>query len=170
MEKKPKNLDMRLMRIMVIIIVYEYELNNVLINAKKIFEEDKFHDLFDYSKLKKENQNKIFNKQIKIISIIEKNYLLLKSMIIKYIRSDWSWERMSPLVRSILLCASVELWKLDIGIVANEYIEITKDFIPDNESYKFVNKIINEIGKEYKAFKEHKANKNFIERIDKKEK
>ena len=42
------------------------------------------------------------------------------------------------------------------GIVSNEYVEIAKDFIPDDKSYKFVNKIIDNIGKEYDEFKKKK--------------
>ncbi|MBD5423402.1 MAG: transcription antitermination protein NusB [Mycoplasma sp.] len=143
----------RYMRAMTIIVVYMYELFNKKLNEKEIFELDIFNDLFDYNKLKTKDKNKISQEQARIITTIEKNYDLFKKMIIKYIREDWSWDRLDPLIRAILLCASVELWKLDIGIVSNEYVEITKDFIPDDKSYKFVNKMIDNIGKEYNEFK-----------------
>ena len=51
--------------------------------------------------------------------------------------------------RQILLLACVELQQLDLGIVANEYIEIAKDFIPDSDSYKFINRVIQQIDNLY---------------------
>ena len=67
----------------------------------------------------------------------------------RQIRTDWSWSRLSPIIRSILLLACVELQQLDLGIVANEYIEIAKDFIPDSDSYKFINRVIQQIDNLY---------------------
>lgn len=150
----------RLMRTMVVMVVYEYELLSENIVANKIFQDDKFNDLFDYKKIRIKNKNQFLNEQLQIILTIEKNYDTFKKMIIKHIRNDWSWSRLDPLIRSMLLCASVELWKLDIGIVTNEYVEIAKDFIPDNESYKFINIIIEKIGREYHEFKQKRNQTN----------
>lgn len=143
------------MRAMVVIVVYKYELMNDKVDSKEIFENDIFNDLFNYESLLKNNDlNQIYKKQLSIISSIEKNYDVFKKMITRFIREDWTWDRINPLTRSILLCASVELWKLDIPIVANEYVKIAKDFIPDDESYKFINVVIEQIGKEYNEIKQ----------------
>ena len=146
----------RMMRIMVVMVVYNYELLNKKIDTKEIFESDIFNEYFDYKKLKIKNYQEIMKEQLQIISLIEKNYEVFKKTICNFVREDWSWERMAPLIRAILLCASVELWKLDIPIVANEYVEITKEFVPDDESYKFVNIIIEKIGKHYHEIKNQK--------------
>ena len=144
----------RLMRIMIVIIIYQYELFDKTIDSEEIFKLDKFNDLFNFNVLKIKNISQIQKEQSSILSTIEKNYKVFKKTITNFIRTDWSWSRLSPLVRSILLCASVELWKLDVGIVANEYVQIAKDFIPDDKSYKFINIVIEEIGKKYNVFKQ----------------
>ena len=146
----------RYMRIMMVIVVYTYELFNKKVNGKEIFESDLMNEMFDYNVLTTSKRNEIFQQQMKIFANIEKNYEVFVKMINKFIRLDWTWTRMDPLIRAILLCASSELWNVDIGIVSNEYVEIAKDFIPDDKSYKFVNKIIDNIGKEYDEFKKKK--------------
>lgn len=144
----------RLMRIMIVIIIYQYELFDKTIDSEEIFKLDKFNELFNFNVLKTKNISQIQKEQSSILSTIEKNYKVFKKTITNFIRTDWSWSRLNPLVRSILLCASVELWKLDVGIVANEYVQIAKDFIPDDKSYKFINIVIEEIGKKYNVFKQ----------------
>lgn len=57
--------------------------------------------------------------------------------------------RMSPLVRALLLCACVELKRLDLGIVANEYVAMAKDFIPATLDYRFVNIVIDRVNQFY---------------------
>ena len=146
----------RYMRIMMVIVVYTYELFNKKVNEKEIFESDLMNEMFDYNVLTTSKRNEIFQQQMKIFANIEKNYEVFIKMINKFIRLDWTWTRMDPLIRAILLCASSELWNVDIGIVSNEYVEIAKDFIPDDKSYKFINKIIDNIGKEYDEFKKKK--------------
>lgn len=141
---------------MMVIVVYTYELFNKKVNEKEIFESDLMNEMFDYNVLTTSKRNEIFQEQMKIFANIEKNYEVFVKMINKFIRLDWTWTRIDPLIRAILLCASSELWNVDIGIVSNEYVEIAKDFIPDDKSYKFVNKIIDNIGKEYDEFKKKK--------------
>lgn len=128
-------------------ILYQYELTNQVVSVDEIFENDTLNQLFDYKKTFGKNGSEVFKEQIKIMSIIEKNYSKIKQIISKYVREDWTWSRMNPIIRSVLLCAIVELKKLDLGIVTNEYVEITKDFLPNLDDYKFVNKIIQEIGR-----------------------
>ncbi len=156
MENRYAYSNRRQMRMMIVSVIYECELLIKKIDAKEIFESDVFNDLFDYKKLGTKDKNGVYNEQLQIISVIEKNYELFKKLIISNTRDDWSWERMSPLVRSILLCASAELWKLDIGIVTNEYVEIAKDLIPDEKSYKFINIVIQKIGHQYEQIKQKK--------------
>ncbi len=139
-----------------VIIVYTYELFNKKINEKEIFESDIMNEMFNYNVLKTNKKNEIFEEQMKRFSNIEKNYETFIKMINKFIRIDWSWTRIDPLIRAILLCASSELWNIDVAIVSNEYVEIAKDFIPDDKSYKFINKIIDNIGKEYEELKKNK--------------
>lgn len=139
-----------------VIIVYTYELFNKKINEKEIFESDIMNEIFNYNVLETSKKNEIFEEQMKRFSNIEKNYETFIKMINKFIRIDWSWTRIDPLIRAILLCASSELWNIDVAIVSNEYVEIAKDFIPDDKSYKFINKIIDNIGKEYEELKKNK--------------
>ena len=141
---------------MMVIVVYTYELFNKKVNEKEIFESDLMNEMFDYNVLTTSKRNEIFQQQMKIFANIEKNYEVFVKMINKFIRLDWTWTRMDPLIRAILLCASSEFRNVDIAIVSNEYVEIAKDFIPDDKSYKFVNKIIVNIGKEYDEFKKKK--------------
>ena len=145
----------RTMRMIVVMVVYSYEVLNQKPNVDEIFEKDVFDDLFDYEVFKKFRTD-VQKEQYKIIGTIEKNYDLLVKAIEKYTREDWIWSRMNPLLRAILLCASIELWKLDIGIVTNEYVEITKDFFPESNEYKFVNNVIEKIGRIYHEYKNKK--------------
>ncbi len=116
-------------------IVYKYELFNELLDVNKIFAED--------------NVN---NDQLKILISIKKNHNKFIQTAKLFLDDDWTWLRISPLTRAIILCASVELWTLDKKIVINEYVEISKDYIPD-ETYKFVNKILDKIGRLYEQNK-----------------
>lgn len=143
----------RQMRMILVMIVYKFELLNQKINVNEIFETDEINELFNYKNVFKNSKN-IINEQIKIWQIIEKNYDIFKKIIIKFVREDWTWKRISPITRSILLCASAELWKIDVGIVSNEYVEISKDFMPDHDDYKFINFVIDKIGKIYEEYKE----------------
>lgn len=149
----------RLLRMMNVIVLYQFELFNEKINVNYVFENDIYNDIFNYEKLKTKHKENIYKEQINILTNIEKNYLIFKNLINKYTRDDWKWDRINPITRSVLLCAIVEIIKQDndLAVIANEYIEITKDFIPDNESYKFVNIIIEKIGNEYNEFKKSKS-------------
>lgn len=116
-------------------IIYKYELFNEPINLDKIFAE--------------ENIN---NDQLKVLTAVKKNYEKFIETAKLFLDDDWTWVRMSPLTKAIILCASVELWTIDKKIVINEYVEITKDFIPD-DTYKFINKILDKIGSFYEQIR-----------------
>lgn len=118
-------------------IIYKYELLDEAINLDKIFAEEN-----------------IDNDQFKTLSAIKKNYDNFTKTAKLFLDDDWTWVRIPPLTRSIILCASAELWTIDKKIIINEYIEISKDYIPD-ETYKFINKILDKIGSVY----EHIRNK-----------
>ncbi len=125
----------RIQRMQNVEIVYKYELLDELLNLETIFSE--------------ENIN---SDQLKILTSIQKNNDKFIKTAKLFLDSDWTWKRIAPLTRAILLCASVELWTLDKKIVINEYVEITKDFIPD-ETYKFINNILDKIGMLYEKQK-----------------
>ena len=125
----------RIKRMQNVEIVYKYELLDELLNLEKIFVE--------------ENIN---NDQLKVLTSIQKNYDKFIKTAKLFLDIDWTWIRISPLTRAIILCASVELWTLDKKIVLNEYVEITKDFIPD-DTYKFINNILDKIGIVYEKKK-----------------
>lgn len=143
----------RMMRMILVMTIYQYELENKKINVNQVFESDFLNEMFNYKKAFGNLSKQILLEQMKILSIINKNYEKIKSLISNYIREDWTWNRINSLTRSILICACVELKKIDVPIVANEYVEITKDFIPNSEEFKFVNKIIQEIGRLFNAKK-----------------
>lgn len=151
MSEVKKYSNRRQIRMMWVMMVYKFELLDHKISTEQLFEIDEVMDLF-YCK-----KNNNFHELMKVLKIIEKNYDNFKKMISNFIRQDWTWKRISPIIRSILLCASAELWNLDIGIVSNEYTDITKDFIPETTEYRFVNSLIEKIGKKYN---EHKKKSN----------
>lgn len=57
---------------------------------------------------------------------------------------DWKWERISPLVRAILLNGASEMFYIEPKIVINEAIEITKSFFVPEPIYNDKEKIVNE--------------------------
>ncbi|MGL5617687.1 MAG: transcription antitermination protein NusB [Metamycoplasmataceae bacterium] len=119
-------------------IIYCYELFDEKINVNKIFSEENIDD-----------------DQLKMISVIQKNYDAFIKTAKLFLDDDWTWVRMSPLTRAIILCASAELWNIDKKVIINEYIEITKDYIPD-DTYKFINKILDKIGSTYEQIRNKK--------------
>ncbi|MDK2819962.1 MAG: transcription antitermination protein NusB [Mycoplasmataceae bacterium] len=112
-------------------IIYKYELFDEIVDIDNIF-----------------SVENINNDQLKLLTAVQKNYASFISTAKLFLDEDWTWRRMPPLTRAIILCASVELWTLDKRIVINEYVDITKDFIPD-ETYRFVNKILDKIENVY---------------------
>ncbi len=125
----------RIQRMNNVNIVYKYELFDELLDVDKIFSEDNIN-----------------NDQLKVLTSIKKNHHKFIKTAKLFLDDDWTWARISPLTRAIILCASVELWTLDKKIVINEYVEISKDYIPD-ETYKFINKILDKIGRLYEQIK-----------------
>lgn len=149
MNKGKKYSSRRKMRMILVMIVYQFELMNEKVSIRKIFEESQVENLFDYYDLFKKDAKQTYIEQMRILKFLEKHYELLKVLVTKFVREDWTWTRISPLVRSILLCACIELKKLDLGIVSNEYVSMTRDFIPGSDEYKFVNIVIEKVEKFY---------------------
>lgn len=126
---------MRKSRIEIIQTIYKFELLNFPISASEAFEE------FDF----------LNAKQIKYIEKLSENYSFLKEMICKFLNTDWNWTRISPVLKSILLNASAELFFLPPKIAINEAVEITKILYgidpKTTEATKFVNAILQNLYK-----------------------
>lgn len=117
--------------------LYKYELLNKEIDTIDAFE----------------NYN--FNKsQLKQIEQIKKLYPKLKAMIVKNL-NNWKWERIAPLERSILLFGAFEMMFKSKALVINGMVMISKGFI-DDEKHKFINAILENIGRDYERIKTNK--------------
>lgn len=143
----------RMMRMQIVAVLYKYELENQKININNVFENDEIDVIFTKKELRKSKKD--LEDQLKILTIIEKNYEKLKALLISYIDVSWTWNRLPALLRSLLLVSLVELWKIKKNVIINEYVEMTKDFIPNDNSYKFVNKILESIGNRYEEAKKN---------------
>lgn len=120
-------------KINVINLLYKYELFNTPIDLKEVFE-----------------SGDLDKREYMIVEWISKNYNKLKNLIKKYIVDTWTWERLSPLERSILLFGATELAlsKKEKPLIISNLIDITKIIHP-NDSYKYINKILDKIKEEY---------------------
>ncbi|MGL5522038.1 MAG: transcription antitermination factor NusB [Metamycoplasmataceae bacterium] len=137
-----KNKSLRKQRIEMVQIIYEFELFNKIIDLDYIFEN---FDITDW-------QNKIFQTTLKFY---ERNKKIVEPILLE----GRTWESIAPLNRGIIALASSELLSLDKKIVIDEYINICKEFSPDN-SYKFLNNIIDKVA----IFYEHIRNKKLQEK------
>lgn len=103
-------------------------------------------------------EDDLFTKeQIQVIEKIARNYPKLRNVIMKFVRKDWKWTRLQPLVRAILIVGAYEMIGRDSASTINGMVMITKAFVPDNKSYKFVNAILDKVGKLYDELKTSKA-------------
>ncbi|AKA49790.1 hypothetical protein VO56_00665 [Mycoplasmopsis gallinacea] len=122
-------------RIEVINVIYQHELLERSLNIEQIFE----------------NHPELDQYQIQLLQKIANNYQFLKSTLIKLFNTNWQWERVSPLVRAILINAAAEMFSIQPKIVINEAVNITKLFLGNDKDepnskaaklYKFVNAIL----------------------------
>lgn len=127
-------------RAKIINFIYKFELFEQEIDVKEAFESGEFSP-----------------EEIKIIEIIQRNYFPLKRTISSFFRESWSWERVSPLEKAILLFGAFELNVHDHALVINELVIITKGYVP-GESYKFINGVLQKIGDYYDKIKGNKNN------------
>ncbi|AKF41360.1 transcription anti-termination factor NusB [Mycoplasmopsis canis UFG4] len=131
-KKKP----MRIQRIEIISEIYTTQLLDEKLSYKQIAE----------------NNPELNSEQILKLSQIEKRLDFIQRIFLKLINNDWPWERMSPLIRAILINAANEFWYLEPKIVINEAVEITKMFFGtpeedgretiENRLYKYVNALL----------------------------
>ncbi|UUD37043.1 transcription termination factor [Mycoplasmopsis californica] len=125
-----------------ITIVYQNELLGKKMNSKAIFEEFDMLTTF----------------QIKQIEVIEDKYLFITSIIKHYLLETWKWEKLSCLLRAILIVGVAELIYANPKIVINEMIEIAKDYDFDDKQVKFINAILDKISKNIEYLKTKNEN------------
>ena len=73
----------------------------------------------------------------------KENFTVLLS---KYLKKGWTFERLSPMERAILLIAACEILESDLPntIVINEAVVNAKKFC-DDDTYKFINGILSNL-------------------------
>ncbi len=89
----------------------------------------------------------------KLLSGVMEKQAELEETLRASLTGNWTMERMSPLLLSILACALYELKyvpQLGIAIIVDEYVTITGRFFADGE-VGFVNGILDTLGKEVRA-------------------
>lgn len=122
-------------RIEIISVLYAHELLNENFNINSFFTTNE-----DISVRAFEKANNILKK-----------YSFFKQTISFFLKPGWSWDRLFPILRSILLLASYELIEIpQPRIVINEAIEITKEFVGvETNEWKMINAILENIYKYY---------------------
>ena len=88
MNKGKKYSSRRKMRMILVMIVYQFELMNEKVSIRKIFEESQAENLFDYYDLFKKDAKQTYIEQMRILKFLEKHYELLKVLITKFVRED----------------------------------------------------------------------------------
>lgn len=131
-----KQKTMRQKRIDVISEIYTRELLEEKLDYQKISLENLLLDILELRRLKE----------------IEQRYDFIVTVFKKIINTEWDWQRVSPLVKAILINAANEFWTIEPKIVINEAVEITKLFFNtpeedgieriENRIYKFVNGLL----------------------------
>ena len=111
--------------------LYKYELLNEKLNLEDAFENYNFNE-----------------EEFKEIEKLMEDYDNLKATIKRYLKKTWSWSRILPLERAILIVGAYELKSLDKGIVINEMIIYSKEYLL-NDKYKFINGLLQNISDEY---------------------
>ena len=115
--------------------IYKFELMDEEFNNVDAFEKGNFTE-----------------EEMKKIEILEKNYKRYKSLVNKHIIDGWSWSRLAPLERAILIYGSFELSYMPKALVINEMVILTQAFIP-GDSYKFINSILQRVGEYFEKIK-----------------
>ncbi|WP_233341718.1 transcription antitermination factor NusB [Mycoplasmopsis bovirhinis] len=131
-----KQKTMRQKRIDVISEIYTCELLEQKLDYQKISLENLSLDILELRRLKE----------------LEQRYDFIVTVFKKIINTEWDWQRVSPLVKAILINAANEFWTIEPKIVINEAVEITKLFFNtpeedgieriENRIYKFVNGLL----------------------------
>ncbi|MDR3187391.1 MAG: transcription antitermination factor NusB [Holosporaceae bacterium] len=82
-----------------------------------------------------------------LLETAEKNLTALDAAIVRHLSANWKFDRMAPLMKSILRLGLAELLyfpQIPKNVVFNEYIEISKAFFLENE-VAFVNGLLNSV-------------------------
>lgn len=126
-----------LSRLKIINYLYKYELMAEKLTDDDAFESGEFND-----------------RELKMIKKISENYQKLVKTVQKYLQTSWTWNRLMPLEKAILVFGAFELQITDLALVINELVIITKGLIPDNK-YQYINSILDQIGNEYAQIKKN---------------
>ncbi|UUD34899.1 transcription antitermination protein NusB [Mycoplasmopsis caviae] len=124
----------RQFRLGIINVLYRYELMEQKININELFE----------------SESNLSNEQFLHLEKISKNYEFYKKSISQFFKESWIWERVSPLIRAILINGAHELMSIEPKIIINESVEITKYYFDSEKNFfKMVNAILENV---YKFF------------------
>lgn len=117
--------------------VYQYLLvDSSLENIKSFLADDKTlmgrKDLLEFS--------------IWLVDTVLQNKDTYQNEIEKYLKKEWSFDRLSVMERAILLIATCELLESDVpkNIIINEAVINAKEFC-DEDSYKFINGVLSKV-------------------------
>lgn len=91
-------------------------------------------------------------KDMKVIEALEKNYDKFTRTVKQFVKENWSWERIAPLERAILIYGAFELIINEKALVINELVTIAQGYIP-GDAYKFINGVLENIGAYYDKVK-----------------
>ena len=94
-------------------------------------------------------------REMNIIESICSKYPRLKKLILKYTKESWSWERIAPLNRALLIYGAYEIYFTDKALIIDVMVTLAKQYSPD-DSYKFINSILDKIGDFYAEIKSSK--------------
>lgn len=119
----------------IIFYLYKMILLNQEINSDQAFETEDFNDY-----------------ELKIIEKISKNWDKLIKIAETHLISTWKWSRLDALEKSILIYGAFEMQINQKAIVINELINFTREYIP-GEKYKYINSILDKIGRDYEIIK-----------------
>lgn len=74
------------------------------------------------------------------------NFENFSILLAKYLKKGWTFERLSPMERAILLIATCEILESDLPntIVINEAVVNAKKFC-DDDTYKFINGVLSNL-------------------------
>ena len=94
-------------------------------------------------------------REMNIIESICSKYPRLKKLILRYTKESWSWERIAPLNRALLIYGAYEIYFTDKALIIDVMVTLAKQYSPD-DSYKFINSILDKIGDFYAEIKSSK--------------
>ena len=115
--------------------LYKYELLNQKLDLEDAFENYNFDE-----------------EEFKDLENLMSKYDELKSTIKRFLIKTWTWSRVLPLERAILIVGAYELLSIEKGIVINEMVIYSKEYLL-GDKYKFINGILQKISDQYEKEK-----------------